>query len=411
MSNKTTPLVSVILTTFNVYKYVDRSLADIINQTYDKLEIIVVDDGSTDGTQELLKGFASRDPRIKLFLLKENSPGGVAHAANIGLQNFSGDYVCFADGDDLFSNDYVERLVSTALLDNSDLVICDFLEYDNSLSKTAAPYDPYWHQLYPKRLLEVNDISERRKLLKLNPVPWRKLYRREFIRKNRISFWECEYFFEDNSFHWFNILNCGRVSFVFDKLVWHRLNRKGQTMSASSKMMLGLLYQHSVILKYLDQCKKLEIYKNDALEWLVTSAVYLMEILPSNIQRDFFNELSKELKNYTRQEIRTVFTKNHYELKIDNLFFAIISEDFLLFQRTIEHDYGMPLLQRIRKNYILLNKSAFLKKCIKKVICGIVNKFRFQSEPTSSLHDSLTELSNNIRLNAKIEVLNKITEQ
>lgn len=101
-------LISVIVTIYNGEEYVIDCLKSICNQTYKNLEIIVVDDGSTDNTYDIIKEFSSTDSRIKI-IHKEN--GGVSSARNIGLKYITGKYVSFIDGDDILEFDMYEILV------------------------------------------------------------------------------------------------------------------------------------------------------------------------------------------------------------------------------------------------------------------------------------------------------------
>lgn len=388
------PLVSVIVTTYNVENYIERCLSDISSQTYENIEIIVVDDGSTDSTPQILKKYSLFDKRLKLFLQEENSPGGVAHAANIGLKNVEGEYVCFADGDDLFSNDYVERLLEKAITDNSDLVICDFLDFDNTTKYTVKPYDPFLEKVFSDTVVVATE-EIKKDLLKLNPVPWRKLYKTAFLKKCNILFKECPYFFEDNSFHWFNILQCERVSFVFDKLVWHRMNRKGQTMTASSNSMIGMLYQHEVIVEFLKNKKLWEAYQSEAFEWLLGTMIYLIEKLPVTFREKFFDILKREFQVYSLGVIRSVMLKNSYDFKIQNILFAILSNNYQVFTSALDNNLSLSIVERLRKNYCLQGLSKLIKKVANFFLHKFKSKFSIKNESINLQNETLVTLRAN----------------
>ncbi|HAS37211.1 MAG TPA: glycosyltransferase family 2 protein, partial [Ruminococcaceae bacterium] len=90
-------LVSIIIPVYNLEKYIKHCLESVVNQTYKELEIICIDDGSTDGSAEIIKSMAENDPRIK-YIYQENA--GVSAARNKGLDTATGEYVMFVDGDD-----------------------------------------------------------------------------------------------------------------------------------------------------------------------------------------------------------------------------------------------------------------------------------------------------------------------
>lgn len=115
MSNKDTPLVSVVFTSYNHRKYLKQALDSIINQSYKKMEIIVVDDCSTDGSQEILLQYKN-DPRVQLHLLEANT-GSYVKASNYGAERAEGSYLIFAQCDDFADTRQIELLVN-AMIEN-----------------------------------------------------------------------------------------------------------------------------------------------------------------------------------------------------------------------------------------------------------------------------------------------------
>ncbi len=131
------PLVSIIIPVFNVAPYLCEGLDSVINQKYKELEIIIIDDGSTDGSENICDEYAKKDERIKV-VHQENR--GLSAARNVGLDIMTGEVVAFLDPDDAFYLDFIKTMVITMVLEKSDIVICKFsiqttvekLEYDGS---------------------------------------------------------------------------------------------------------------------------------------------------------------------------------------------------------------------------------------------------------------------------------------
>lgn len=119
MNNR--PLLSIIVPVYNAEPYLRDSVGSILAQTYDNFEIVMVDDGSTDGSLALCEELASEDKRIRVFH-KEN--GGVASARNFGLDKISGDYIGWVDSDDIVSPIMYETMMSFAIEHNADIVQC-----------------------------------------------------------------------------------------------------------------------------------------------------------------------------------------------------------------------------------------------------------------------------------------------
>lgn len=114
------PLVSVVIPIYNVEKYLDRCVTSVVNQTYKNLEIILVDDGSPDNCPAMCDKWAKKDSRIKV-IHKENAGAGLAR--NMGIDNSCGEYVLFVDSDDYIDSETVNKCVSTAQNDGSDIVM------------------------------------------------------------------------------------------------------------------------------------------------------------------------------------------------------------------------------------------------------------------------------------------------
>ncbi len=112
-------IVTIVIPVYNVEKYLNKAVASVINQTYKNLEIILVDDGSVDKCPQICDEWAKKDDRIKV-IHKENQ--GLGMARNTGIENATGDYICFFDGDDYIEHDTIEKCVNVALKDKSDVV-------------------------------------------------------------------------------------------------------------------------------------------------------------------------------------------------------------------------------------------------------------------------------------------------
>ncbi len=115
---KKQPLISIIIPVYNVEKYLSECLTSLINQTYKNLEIICIDDGSTDNCAKILKNFASVDSRIKIITTKNQ---GQSSARNTGLNSANGDYIGFVDSDDWISENYYNDLLNACIKNNADV--------------------------------------------------------------------------------------------------------------------------------------------------------------------------------------------------------------------------------------------------------------------------------------------------
>lgn len=116
--------VSVVVPVYNAEKYLNKSIPALLNQTYNDIEVILVENGSTDNSLDMCKKFADADARIRVIDTKENI--GAGEARNVGISRATGEYICFFDADDWYENTIIEKLVSSVLENGSDVAICAY---------------------------------------------------------------------------------------------------------------------------------------------------------------------------------------------------------------------------------------------------------------------------------------------
>ena len=129
-------LLSVIVPMFNVEKYVEKCLKSISDQTYANLEIIVINDGSTDNSRKIAEICRKNDDRIKIYDF-ENA--GLSEARNRGLKLAKGDYIAFVDSDDWLANDMYSILIKKAIQYDLDIIKCSAYESENGVNKKLLP--------------------------------------------------------------------------------------------------------------------------------------------------------------------------------------------------------------------------------------------------------------------------------
>ena len=128
--------ISVIICCYNTEKYINKCIESVLNQTYKNLELIIIEDCSTDNTLKLLNKYG--DSRIKLLVNKKNK--GLSYSRNKGIKNATGKYLAFIDSDDYIPNDYFEKLHKSLIKNNADISICDFnIVYEDKNISSISP--------------------------------------------------------------------------------------------------------------------------------------------------------------------------------------------------------------------------------------------------------------------------------
>lgn len=172
---KKQPLVSIIVPAYNASKFIQRCIKSIVRQDYKNMQIIIVNDGSTDNTFNICENFARKDSRIELYS-KKNS--GVADTRNYGLDRVKGDYIMFVDADDYIAHNMINILLSK--IGDSDFIMCNttvFGNYNRVIKKSkfeSKKIGPrtFWDYVYNGFWVECI-------------VPWNKLYNREVFKNLR----------------------------------------------------------------------------------------------------------------------------------------------------------------------------------------------------------------------------------
>ena len=245
-----TEMVSIIVPAYNVQEWIGKTIESIINQTYSNLQIIAVNDDSTDSTGDILEKFASEDARIEV-INKEN--GGLASARNKGLSAVQGYYTMFVDGDDYLSEETVERLVEAAKSHDADVVLfpyCRVFKNREIFTRILPNAEKLYSESDKHRLLRqmfgpINDEINVRQLDYLSTA-WGKLYKTSILRFPFKGYEEN--YPEDLFFTIQNLVNVDRI-FYTEKSVYYynKLNDSSVTKHFSknnfdgSNKLIGLL--------------------------------------------------------------------------------------------------------------------------------------------------------------------------
>lgn len=215
--------VSVVMPVYNSGAYLREAMDSLVNQTWEDMEVICVDDGSTDGSLEILEEYLRADPRIRV-LRKEHEGAGAAR--NAGLLAASGEYVIFLDSDDIFDHSLLEKTVSAGKKKEADIVLFGAKRYDNRTGQTVSAPRYLWRRLIPEKEVFSREDLEGRLFGLTITSPWTKLFRREFVLEQNLRFQELA-----NSNDVFFVLvamaEAGRICAVREDLVCYRVFRAG----------------------------------------------------------------------------------------------------------------------------------------------------------------------------------------
>ena len=176
------PKISVILIAHNEERHISEAIESVLHQDFDSFELIIVDDGSTDGTGSLIQGFSQRDNRVKAHF---QTNAGSGPARNAGLRRARGEYIVFVDADDVFDSHMLSKLYAAAEKDGADIAVCNasvFLDGTNGDLYTLEGHEGLREGAY-----RTKDIEER--LFQIfGSSPWGKIFKASLISDNSLTF-------------------------------------------------------------------------------------------------------------------------------------------------------------------------------------------------------------------------------
>lgn len=230
------PLVSIIVPVYNLEGYVTNCLNSLVNQTYRNLEILCIDDGSTDKSADVIKAFAEKDDRV-IYLYKEN--GGVSSARNMGLDMFKGEYVMFVDGDDYLHPQAVELFTECILKTNCDIV-CSDMNKTTDIGQDFSTIEDHIFRKISFSELCVNGET------RLSSSACAKLYKRKFVYYCRFPL--NIYYGEDTNFV-FKVFSQEPAVVKIDRGLYCYFTREGSAETSAFS-----LKKSTVIESYDDIC-------------------------------------------------------------------------------------------------------------------------------------------------------------
>ena len=186
--NDKSPAISLIMPIYNVKKYLKEALDSVVNQTFKDFEVLIINDGSTDGSDEIAKRYVKEH---KNFRFINQVHVGAGPARNLGIENAKGEYIAFLDSDDYLSKNYLEILYNNAVKTGADISYCNFTFYfENSGYKLYMP-------LTARNCVLSGEVALKKLMLdvKIHHFPWNKLCKRSLFIDNNVYF--SNIYFED----------------------------------------------------------------------------------------------------------------------------------------------------------------------------------------------------------------------
>lgn len=340
--------ISVIIPVYNVEDYLKECLDSLCNQTFEDIEVICVDDGSTDNSLNILKEYENTDSRVKIITQKNS---GASAARNNALNHVHGKYVYFIDSDDYLEPDALEIMHNLAEDRNLDLLIFKLVNFDDETGERDYDYSnmPFLLNI-GREVFSYEDFKD--DLLNVEVSPCTKFFKRDLIGDNR--FVE-GLIFEDNVFYIDYILDAERISFL-DECLYNRRVRKHSVITRASKNYTDLIAIYDIIYQKFKDKGLYEEFREKLFMRKIDIIYYRFTLIQDKYRSQYFKEMKESFLNQ----------KEEYEYALDlrqiNDYYKNLFKSAIKAETPEELDFYLKITKLERRFNNLKKENRSLKK-------------------------------------------------
>lgn len=357
--------VSVIMPVYNVESCLSECLDTLTDQSLKDIEIICVDDGSTDGSLAILQEKAEKDKRIQI-ITQENS--GAAAARNLGFTYATGEYVLFLDSDDFFHKDMLKKSYECAKSQQTDMVIFRCREYDS----LRQNYNPMEYSIKKEELPDKNPFT-------FHDIPdyiftvvvgwaWDKLYKRQFIVDSGLKFQELRTS-NDLYFVFSSLVKANGIYILDEHLIYHRVNRS-TSLSVTREKSWDCFYKALTALK--EELVTMGVYEEverGFLNWVIHFAFWNLDTITGKAYKNVYMLMKEKLfiELGMDKKPEEFYLKHRYYERMNEVLDTEL-EDYLLFHM-LEYRAKMKELKEVKEelNWVKTSTTFLVGKKIMKV--------------------------------------------
>lgn len=276
------PVVSIIIPIYNTSEYLERCINSVIAQTYKNIEIILVNDGSTDDSGKICEEYAVKDSRINV-IHKEN--GGLSDARNAGIDIASGEYIAFVDSDDFISRIYVQVLLTETIRNNADIAICNYVKGSGSIFPKQY-YNKVKIQCYSEKEMLSNWHG---KYKRIETMAWNKLYKTTLFKDYGIRY-PMGYYHEDVPTTHLLVSKARRIIVINRKLYYYYQREDSITSNITVKKIEDSIFLQNERRKWFLQ----NGYSSSAQRLLIKMQKYYI-LIYCKIDDSIFKQIGEDL--------------------------------------------------------------------------------------------------------------------
>lgn len=334
------PTVTVVVAVYNIEKYIEKCIRSVIAQTWKNIEILLIDDGSTDSSGNICDSYAKTDDRIRV-IHKVN--GGISDVRNVGLEKATGSYLMYVDGDDYIAPNYVEKAVKCAEHYKAEVVIFDYQEIEEATGRREC-----WKMDAPRETKLT--IEEYPALLIMTPSPCNKIYRISLWRRCGLRY-PVGRVYEDLTITPQLLLNAESIVYMDSEPLYYYILHEGSIMR-SQNFKKSLDHRKAAIENLMTYFKEKNVFDRytSELEYLSFEQAYFVptkEVI-------YYDSKSEYLEKF-RQYVFGIFPKADKNPYVRRLLSK--KDRLLLFLMKRRMYWGITLLSKMRKRVDLLRNK------------------------------------------------------
>ncbi len=374
------PKVSILVPIYNVEKYLEQCLDSLVNQSLKDIEIICLNDGSTDSSPDIIEKYAKKDKRI-VVVTKKNS--GYGDSMNKGLQKATGEYIGIVESDDFIELNAFERLYNLAKKFDADIARSNYYHFKDNKNKKYSYIDP-------RDINRIVDPASRTWIFYQAPAIWSAIYKNDFIKKNKIDFLPTPgASYQDTSFNFKVWATTHNAVFTDEAFLHYRLDNESSSVNNPGKI-FNVCKEYTEIENYL---RKNNLYEKYAeIMQMAKFGAYYWNIyrLAPELRRDFVSKTKEE------------FSAARKEGSLNQALF-LNTDQWILLNYILDHSVSSSL-KFIKRSGKKVRFKTKVKKALKNVYMKLNPVYKKQLEISALISELESE---NLLLRQKIKDLER----
>ncbi|MCL2566754.1 MAG: glycosyltransferase [Alphaproteobacteria bacterium] len=318
------PLLSIIVPVYNVEKYLHQCLDSIVNQEYKNLEIIIVNDASSDNSLEIIQEFSKKDNRIIIIDCKKN--GGYGKAVNLGIEKASGEWIGIVESDDFILESMYQKLIDKTSKTTAQIIRGDYYQYWDKSKNKKEKYEKY--NIFNNHNINLDSssdliVKDNLNLFYISPAIWSAIYKREFLLSNNIKIIETKgASYQDVTFFIETLFEADRIYIVNEPLYCYR--QTNMTSSSNSKGKAFVIFE---IYNFLEDnlknrnWKKFTRYKKTLYFSFINNYYYNFYRIAHKYRKDYLIIWKKQLENMINNGLDLTLNDINRQKELENILY------------------------------------------------------------------------------------------